>query len=89
MKPIHACEVTVLLADDHPVCRAGIRKMLDESEFRKKEEVPLGEEAPRAARRLNPQLVVLEIRTLHGNGTELAQSTQARAFLDTGGRRDL
>ena len=64
-------EVTVLVVDDHPVCRAGLRSMLDASEFRIVAEAGTGREGLEAARRLRPELVLVEIRLPTGEGLSI------------------
>lgn len=51
--------------------------MLEGSEFRTLEEVETGEEALRAARRLRPNLVMLEIRTPTGDGLNVIEALKA------------
>ena len=52
--------VRVLLADDHPVFRQGLRALLEREKFDVVGEASDGLEAIAAAERLQPQIVVIE-----------------------------
>ena len=53
--------IGVLLADDHPAFRAGIRAMLETGGIKVVGEAATGREAIEAARRLQPDLVLMDV----------------------------
>jgi DNA-binding NarL/FixJ family response regulator len=55
-------EITLLIADDHPMVRAGLRSMLTASRINVVGETGDGQGALEAVRRLNPQVVLMDIR---------------------------
>lgn len=64
-------KVTVLLVDDHPVVRQGIRAMLDgEEDLQVVGEASSAEEALQMVRELQPQVVLMDIRLPGMSGTE-------------------
>lgn len=73
--PTTSTPISVLLADAHAVCRAGVRSMLDESEFVIVEEVQTARAMLEAVRRLHSQLqlVLLDIRLIGGGGLNALQ----------------
>ncbi|MET9403874.1 response regulator transcription factor [Kitasatospora sp. NPDC002965] len=61
--------ITVLLVDDHPVIRAGIRAMLhDQPELTIVGEAVSGSAALAAARELTPDVVLMDLRMPDGDG---------------------
>lgn len=61
--------ITVLLADDQPLIRSGIRALVDlEPDLRVVGEVGTGTEAVARARKLRPDVVVMDIRMPDGDG---------------------
>ncbi len=61
--------ITVLLVDDHTVIRAGLRALLhDETDLHIVGEAATGSEAIRAAHRLNPDVVLMDLRLPDGDG---------------------
>jgi DNA-binding NarL/FixJ family response regulator len=67
MKP----EVTVLIVDDHPLLRRGLRDVIGHSSrFKIVGEAANGEEALRQIACLNPQIVILDIDMPRRNGLE-------------------
>jgi DNA-binding NarL/FixJ family response regulator len=60
--------VSVLLVDDHAIWRGGVRSMLEDTEFEVVGEASSGTEAIEAARRVQPRLVLLDIRMAGGDG---------------------
>jgi DNA-binding NarL/FixJ family response regulator len=63
--------ITVLLADDQPLLRAGFRSLLDlEDDIRVVGEASNGPEAVRMARVLQPDVVCMDVRMPHGNGLD-------------------
>ena len=58
-----AAPIRLLLADDHPVVRAGLRAVLEtEPDFRIVADVPTAEEAVELAGRLAPDVVLMDLR---------------------------
>jgi DNA-binding NarL/FixJ family response regulator len=72
---------TVLIVDDHPSFRASARRMLDADGYEVVGEAQDGGEALEAARRLRPDLVLLDVRLPDLDGFEVA-----RRLLDSNGR---
>jgi DNA-binding NarL/FixJ family response regulator len=67
----HAAVVTVLIADDHPVVRAGLRGMLAaEPGISVVAEAASGREAMVMARRHQPDVVLMDLRMPDGDGVE-------------------
>src|SRR5262245_8970753 len=67
--------IRLLIADDHEVVRAGLKSLLaDARDIQVVAEAPSGEAAVRLAHRHRPQVVVLDVRMVGGDGlTALAQ----------------
>src|SRR5438128_9951199 len=64
-------KITVLLVDDHSLVRRGFRRMLeDEPDMDVVGEAGDGEEAIRAARKLHPQVVVMDCALPGLNGLD-------------------
>jgi DNA-binding NarL/FixJ family response regulator len=55
-------EITLVIADDHPMVRTGLRSMLSASRIRVVGEASNGEEALELVRKLTPQVVLMDIR---------------------------
>jgi two-component system response regulator NreC len=63
---------TVLLVDDHAIVRSGVRRMLaEEGDFEVVGEASTADEAVRFARRLKPDVVVLDIGLKGRSGLEV------------------
>lgn len=66
--------ITILLADDHPLVREGVRSSFKESKrFRVVAEAGDGEAALRLARKTKPDIVMLDITMPRMNGLETAR----------------
>ncbi|MCT1479200.1 response regulator transcription factor [Microbacterium sp. p3-SID336] len=73
--------VRVLLVDDHPIVRAGVRSLLDHrDDVETVGEAASGEEAVRLARHLHPDVVLCDLRL--GDGMDGVQTTAALRALD-------
>ncbi len=72
---------TVLIVDDHPSFRASARRMLEADGYAVVGEAENGGAALEAARRLRPDLVLLDVRLPDLDGFEVA-----RRLLDASGR---
>lgn len=55
-------EITLVIADDHPMVRTGLRSMLSASRIRIVGEASNGDEAVESVRKLKPQVVLMDIR---------------------------
>jgi DNA-binding NarL/FixJ family response regulator len=67
--------IRVVLADDHPVYRLGLRALLEANgDFDVVGEVSTGREAIRAARELDPDVVVMDLGMPDINGIEATRS---------------
>src|SRR6516225_5868714 len=70
--------ITVLIADDHPIFRKGLREVLSEDPaLRLVAEVGDGVTALREIRELKPQAAVLDLDMPEMNGLEVARKVQA------------
>jgi len=70
--------IHVVLADDHPVVRAGIRNELVASGVQVVGEAVNGEEVQQLVERLHPEVVVLDVEMPGLNGLEVARRLRAR-----------
>jgi DNA-binding NarL/FixJ family response regulator len=64
---------TILLADDHPMFRQGLRALLEREGFEVKAEAEDGHKAVRLARQLNPDVAVLDLGMPMLNGIDAAR----------------
>ena len=65
-------EIAILIADDHPVFREGLRKLLEaEPGFRVLGEAADGEQTLKLARQLEPEILLLDIRMPKLSGLEV------------------
>src|SRR5215469_11377051 len=70
---------TVMLADDHPMFRQGLRALLEREGFDVVGEASDGHEAVRMARQLNPGIAVLDIGMPLLNGIDAARDIHKQA----------
>jgi DNA-binding NarL/FixJ family response regulator len=76
-----AQETTILIADDHPLLRRGLRDVLGESSrFRIIGEAADGEEAMRLIANLKPHIVIIDIDMPRLNGLETIRELRNLAF---------
>lgn len=74
--------ITVLLVDDHPLYRAGLREVLEEAQLHVVAEAATGEEAIRQALRTRPNVVVMDVRLPSIDGISATREIR-RALPDT------
>lgn len=73
--------VRVLIADDHPVFREGLRLLLElDSRIHVVGEAGNGKEAAEQTRKLRPDLVLLDLRMPHHSGIEALKLIQQLSF---------
>ena len=70
--------VCVLLVDDHPVLRRGVRHLLERSGYSIEGEAGTIEEARQLLRRSLPDVLLLDVRLPDGNGLELLSHVDER-----------
>lgn len=68
----------VLIADDHPPTRAGVRRVLEADGFTVCAEVSTGEDAVEAAARERPDVCLLDVRMPGGGGVAAAAAIARR-----------
>src|SRR4051812_4010645 len=74
-------EVTVLIVDDHPLLRHGLRDVIGHnSRFRIVGEASDGSEALQLLATLKPQIVILDIDMPHLNGLETIRALRQLPF---------
>jgi DNA-binding NarL/FixJ family response regulator len=67
-------ERTILIVDDHPFFREGLKSLLERSsEYTVSGEAANGDEAFRLAKKLNPDLVIMDISLPDGSGIDVTQ----------------
>lgn len=72
--------ITVLLVDDQPLARAGLRRILEpQDELTVVGECEDGDQVLGAVDRLDPDVVVMDVRMRRVNGAEATRLLQARA----------
>ncbi|MDR5708769.1 MAG: response regulator [Armatimonadota bacterium] len=82
----------ILIADDEPLIRMGVRRILEEAGHEVVGEVASGREALELVDRLQPDLLVLDIRMEPTDGIEVARRVTGRVpvvFLTAYGDREL
>jgi DNA-binding NarL/FixJ family response regulator len=70
-------EITLVIADDHPMVRAGLRSMLGASRIRVVGEAGSGEEAVQLVRSRHPQVVLMDIRMPGMDGIQALEAIRA------------
>jgi len=75
-------EITLLIADDHPMVRAGLRSMLSDSRIRIVGEANNGREALEMAMKLKPKVVLMDIRMPDMDGIQALEAIKVEK-LDT------
>ncbi|MFZ5910952.1 MAG: response regulator [Chloroflexota bacterium] len=77
-----ANEISLVIADDHPMVRAGLRSMLSDSRIRILGEASTGREALEMVMKLKPEVVLMDIRMPDMDGIQALEAIRA-AKLDT------
>ena len=75
-------EITLLIADDHPMVRAGLRSMLSDSRIRIVGEASSGREALEMVAKFKPKVVLMDIRMPDMDGIQALEAIKAER-LDT------
>lgn len=75
-------EITLLIADDHPMVRAGLRSMLDDLRIRIVGETSNGREALEMVMALKPRVALMDIRMPDMDGIQALEAIKA-AKLET------
>src|SRR5512143_2051454 len=70
-------EITLAIADDHPMVRAGLRRMVTASRINIVGEASNGQDALDSVRRLQPQVVLMDIRMPGLDGIPALQAIRA------------
>ena len=73
MAPVNVVQTTVVLADDHPIWRDGVRADLGD-DFRVVGEASNADEAIEVIRRTKPDLVVCDLHMPGGGGNKVART---------------
>lgn len=63
-------EVRIVIADDHPIFRDGLRRLLQSEGMKVVGEAPNGEEAVKLAQQLNPDILLLDVAMPQKPGLE-------------------
>jgi DNA-binding NarL/FixJ family response regulator len=72
-------EITIIIADDHPIVRKGLREIIEEDRrLRVVAEAGDGREALAAIERLQPQVTILDIDMPGMNGFAVAREIRTR-----------
>ena len=72
-------EITIILADDHPIVRKGLREVIEEDQrLRVVSEANNGREAVEAIEKFSPQVTILDIDMPVMNGFETAREIKRR-----------
>ena len=71
--------IRVILADDHPMFRQGLKALLEREGFQTQGEASNGHEAVRLARQVDPDIAILDFGMPLLNGIDAAREIQKRA----------
>jgi len=72
-------KIKILIADDHPIVRAGIRQLLEtQPDFEIIAEVENGREAVEQARGLNPSVILIDLRMPQMDGVQAISQIKAQ-----------
>ncbi len=77
MTPDEGRPMRVLLVDDHEIVRAGLRSVLTDAGIEVAGEAPTVSEAISAAKRLKPDMVLMDVRLPDGSGVEACREIRA------------
>jgi DNA-binding NarL/FixJ family response regulator len=77
-----ADEISLVIADDHPMVRAGLRSMLSDSRIRIVGEASNGREALEMVSQLKPKVILMDIRMPDVDGLQALEAIKAEK-LDT------
>jgi len=77
-----ANEISLVIADDHPMVRAGLRSMLSDSRIRIVGEASDGREALEMVSKLKPKVILMDIRMPDMDGIQALEAIKAEK-LDT------
>lgn len=78
-QPRHGRPRRVLIVDDHPIVRQGLRRMIDpEADLTVCGEAQTEREARAAIRELTPDIVIVDISLAQGDGLELVRDIHAQ-----------
>jgi len=72
-----ANEISLVIADDHPMVRAGLRSMLSDSRIRIVGEASNGREALEMVSRLKPMVILMDIRMPDVDGIQALEAIKA------------
>ena len=73
-------KIRILMADDHPVVRAGIRGMLEtQPDFEVIAEAEDGQEAVASARKLKPDVILMDLRMPKMEGVEAIEKIKEKS----------
>jgi len=75
-------EITLLISDDHPMVRAGLKSMLSDSRIKIVGEASSGREALEMVMKLKPKVILMDIRMPDMDGIQALEAIKA-AKLDT------
>ena len=70
-------EISLVIADDHPMVRAGLRSMLSDSRIRIVGEASNGREALEMVSKLKPMVILMDIRMPDVDGIQALEAIKA------------